>query len=612
MKPFGRLVLPIGAACVVALPFLAGARQEVPSSIFGEEIDVRVVNLEVVVTDRRGNRVTDLKPGDFRVLVDGKPASIDFFTEVREGLALAPPAAPAATAEFPEEAAAPEPAAGAAPSVEPGGPVGVNYLVFVDDFFSVARLRNDVLKSLKKDLPARLGPRDRMSVVAWDGGRLARLTDWTGSREEIAKALDAAMARPARGLMRGSEFRSFISSQSLSGKAPGGDLLANGEDLTGNDRMFDSGMGMLAYSYAEMLARQLGAATAVASAMRGSVPPSGRKVVLLLGGGWPFSIQSYIQGSSGVLIGKELPSGEELLRPMTNAANRLGYTIYPVDVPGITSVAADASVNPMEGRSNSVKGLEVDMKKASAALERENVLSVGSDPQPLPFTLTDTGNLREQELEGSLEFIAGETGGKPLRNGNRLAVLEMAGTDTRSYYWLGFTPVWKGNDQRHKVRSEMLRPGLRARSRTSFLDMSRQAETAMKVESAMLFGGVPGSEPMAIRTGTPKPWKKGRNRGVQIPVTLEIPLSAVTVLPVDGVYAAEVELRFAASDRQGNQSDLPVVPVRLSSSQPPGGAKVLRYQTNVFVSGEASHLVAAVYDRASGKIAAAEADIAKR
>jgi VWFA-related protein len=597
MKPFGRLVLLIGAACVMALPFLAGARQEVPSSIFGEEIDVRVVNLEVVVTDRRGNRVTDLKPGDFRVLVDGKPASIDFFTEIREGMALAPATASAEV----QEATPPEPTTGVAPSVEPGGPVGVNYLVFVDDFFSVARLRNDVLESLKKDLPARLGPRDRMSVVAWDGGRLARLTDWTGSREEIAKALDAAMARPTRGLMRSSEFRSFISSQSLSGKAPGGDLLATGEDVTGSDRMFDSGMGMLVYSYAEMLARQLsGASTAVASAMRGSVPPSGRKVVLLLGGGWPFSIQSYIQGSSGVLIGKELPSGEELLRPMTNAANRLGYTIYPVDVPGLSSVAADASVNPMEGRSNSAKGLEVDMTKSSAALERDNVLTVGSDPQPMPPAFTDTGNLREQELEGSLEFIAEETG------------LELAGADTRSYYWLGFTPSWQGNDQRHKVRIEVLRPGLRARSRTSFLDMSRQSETAMKVESAMLFGGVPGSEPMAIRTGMPKPWKKGRTRGVQVPVTLEIPMSAVTVIPVDGVYAAEVELRFAASDRQGNQSDLPVLPVRLSSSQPPGSAKVLRYQTNVFISGEAQHLVAAVYDRASGKIAAAEADIAKR
>jgi VWFA-related protein len=453
--------------------------------------------------------------------------------------------------------------------------------------------------------------------VAWNGGRLTRLADWTGSREEIAKALDAAMARPTRGLMRSSEFRSFISSQSLSGKAPGGDLLSAAVPEGGpasNDRMFDSGMGMLAYSYGEMLARQLsGASTAVASAMRGSVPPSGRKVVLLLSGGWPFSIQSYIQGSSGVLIGKELPSGEELLRPMTNAANRLGYTIYPVDVPGLSSVAADASVNPMEGRSNSAKGLEVDMRRASVVPERVNVLTaVDSDPQPMPPAFTDTGNLREQELEGSLEFIAEETGGKPLRNGNRLAALELAGADTRSYYWLGFTPAWKGNDQRHKVRIEVLRPGLRARSRNSFLDMSRQAETAMKVESAMLFGGVPGSEPMAIRTGTPKPWKKGRNRGVQIPVTLEIPMSAVTVIPVDGVYAAEVELRFAASDRQGNQSDLPVLPVRLSSSQPPGAAKVLRYQTSVIISGEAQHLVAAVYDRASGKIAAAEADIAKR
>ena len=53
--------------------------------LFGESIDVRVVNVEAVVTDRDGNRVTGLKPGDFRLRVDGKEVPVEYFSEVHDG-----------------------------------------------------------------------------------------------------------------------------------------------------------------------------------------------------------------------------------------------------------------------------------------------------------------------------------------------------------------------------------------------------------------------------------------------------------------------------------------------------------------------------------------------
>jgi hypothetical protein len=136
----------------------------------------------------------------------------------------------------------------------------------------------------------------------------------------------------------------------------------------------------------------------------------------------------------------------------------------------------------------------------------------------------------------------------------------------------------------------------------------------MKLESALLFGGgVAGSERLALRVGTPAPVrKKGKVTGVEIPVTLGIPVSAMTVLPADGKYAAELELRFAATDERGNQSDIPSIPVRLSSSQPPPEGGIVRYDTKVLLNGKATRLVAAVYDRASGKIAAAESEIAMK
>ncbi|MEO8198296.1 MAG: hypothetical protein ABI689_16375, partial [Thermoanaerobaculia bacterium] len=61
-------------ALVVAGP--AAAQGDSPS--FGERVDVEVVNVDVVVTDRSGARITDLLREDFRIEVDGKPVPIDY------------------------------------------------------------------------------------------------------------------------------------------------------------------------------------------------------------------------------------------------------------------------------------------------------------------------------------------------------------------------------------------------------------------------------------------------------------------------------------------------------------------------------------------------------
>ena len=82
--------------------------------------------------------------------------------------------------------------------------MGTYYLVFVDDYFSIAPQRDLVLKALKADL-GRLGPDDRMAIVAYDGGRLAMLSNWSGSRPTSGAALDQAMARKARGFDRVTE-----------------------------------------------------------------------------------------------------------------------------------------------------------------------------------------------------------------------------------------------------------------------------------------------------------------------------------------------------------------------------------------------------------------------
>jgi hypothetical protein len=214
---------------------------------------------------------------------------------------------------------------------------------------------------------------------------------------------------------------------------------------------------------------------------------------------------------------------------------------------------------------------------------------------------------RDQETKYALEFVAKETGGKALRNSNRIASLSQVVADTRSYYWLGFSPDWGHDDAKHKVVVSLAgKPGLSVRSRENFVDLSKKSDVTLLVESALLFGGLPGGIVLPMRVGTLKKTRKG----TEIPITLGLPADVVTLVQVGKKYATHAELRFAATDANGNDSEIPVMPLNITSDHPalPGG--FIKFKTTVTLKGNANHLVATVYDPISGKLATAETDLA--
>jgi hypothetical protein len=144
------------------------------------------------------------------------------------------------------------------------------------------------------------------------------------------------------------------------------------------------------------------------------------------------------------------------------------------------------------------------------------------------------------------------------------------------------------------------------RARRGYLDLSPRTEMMMKVESALLFGDLPEAEPLAIHLGTPA----RKARVTEIPLSLDIPASVLTMVPDQGRYTGQAELRLAALDEQGNQSTVPTVPLRLVSPRQPGAASKMRYETRITLRGRANRLVALIYDPLSGKIAAGRVDVA--
>jgi len=249
-------------------------------------------------------------------------------------------------------------------------------------------------------------------------------------------------------------------------------------------------------------------------------------------------------------------------------------------VPGLGGVGGlDVEIGSQGGLRNEVRG-DLPVETASSS---------------------PTGSLdRERNTEDALSYLAEATGGRPLLNARRLAPLEHVEADTRSYYWLGFSPERRGDDRRHDIRVEVTRPGLRARSRDSYRDLSRQAEREMAVESALLFGDPAAEGLLPVRVGKATP--AGR-RLAEVPLEIAVPVDFVTLLPTGQLdrWMVRLELRVGALDERQRQSAVPSVPIEIVLSERPEPGKYIPYTTKLKLRRTEQVLVVSVTDAASGE-----------
>lgn len=500
---FAAAVLTQGLA-----PRAAPAQEPSPAPrVFSDAIDVRVVNVETVVTGRDGEPVQGLTAADFRLRVDGREVPIEFFTEVSEGTTAK--AAPGGSGA--EAPAAPIPA---------GEAVWRNYLVLIDDSFAVASHRNAALDRIEADFQL-LGEEDRMAVLAFDGSKLKVLAGWTAERAALAKALAEARERPALG-----------NRMLASDRAQEDDLitLLQAAEVVGLERdEFRDLKAQLDARVTPEARSQLGKTSkALSAALRGFEPPPGRKILLLLSAGWSLQVD-------GSLFG-----------PFVADANRLGYTVYPVDV-------------------------------------------ATQDPVSLK----------------AFDNLAATTGGRVASSARSSAFREVV-ADSGSYYWIGFTPDWKSNDRHHQVEVEVRRAGLQARARAGFSDLSEGTASAMKAESVLLFGGEESEQRLIVQIGE---LRAAGRRKVEVPVTLGVPVEALALKPDGDGYLAETALAVASIDEAGERAELPTLHLRVKIQQVPPAGTYARFQTKVKLRRAGQRIVFTVHDAVTGSVMWGEARV---
>ncbi|HEY3204570.1 MAG TPA: VWA domain-containing protein [Thermoanaerobaculia bacterium] len=396
----------IGAA--LTLCAATALAQEIPAPpvpTFSERVEVRVLDLDVDVTDSKGHPVADLRREDFSVKVGGKAVPIDYFTRVEEGAIHAPDLATASPDQI-------------LMAYKKGNEAFVprNFLIFVDLGFLSPGLRNRSLDALR-DLVTRLGPDDAARVVVFDRSPKL-LADWTTSKETILSAL-SQIEKKGVGMSRLTSQRQTLS------------LIDSSPRRRGGSR------AQLARQYAEETGAEIQTMLAIMKQELVTLTPlSGKKAFLYLSGGFEyqpgFVMSQYALGGPSL----SLINIRDVSRDVTSlirAANADEISFYSVDGSGLTGEGMSASNDDPLG------------SRPSVAFQAR------------------------QDRQNGMQLLARDTGGVALLNTNDFdRGLTRIYQNMSTYYSVGVTLSKLPGAGYQDVRVEVNRPGVTVRARRGF------------------------------------------------------------------------------------------------------------------------------------------------
>jgi len=198
------------ASAVAAMLLLAGfpaprPLAAAPPETFRESVSVRVMDIDVVVTDAAGKPVSGLDRDAFQIRVDRRPVDVDYFAAVRDGI----------VSRDDLETVSPDlvlnPGEG-----EKSASIPRHFLIWIDEASLSPARRRGALGALR-EFVGRLGPSDEAAIVA-ERGRAETLAGWTTRHDALLAALAAIPPGSVGGLRRIERERQAIREIELGGR----------------------------------------------------------------------------------------------------------------------------------------------------------------------------------------------------------------------------------------------------------------------------------------------------------------------------------------------------------------------------------------------------------
>ena len=479
---------------------------------FRDEVELTVVNIDVFVTDKDGNAVTDLTVDDFQLLQDKQPRPISHFAQFNEvvistlvedevGLPVPAPT-PTAVAEEPETTIRAK--------VKP-----VYIVLFVDNENIRAMDRNRVLGQIRRFLDDIMYPHVQVMVVSYQRS-LKVLQEFTSDRREVADALRAVRTMTAgrsdTDKKRKEILRSFASIRQ-SGQRPSEFARMQLE----NDLR----------SYAENVSNELGFAINAVREVTGTLTGlQGRKYLIHVSSGIPMvpgkdlfnEFSSVFQNRSTLALESRFDHRRHF-RNLASAANSQGVTFYTIDASGLGGA-----------------GSTVSAEYAGAA-----------DPI--------TAGLYVINQQEPLFYIAERTGGRAIVSANDVTEgLGRFRQDLFAYYSLGYTIPGSGADTVHHIEVRLPEhPGYELNYRRTFVEKSLESKIQDRVMTGLSFDIDENPMGLTVETGTASPAPNDRS---MLPVKIGFPLDSIALIPEGEHHVGRVVAFVAVRDEKGRQSEL--------------------------------------------------------
>lgn len=399
-------------------------------------ITTSLVQIDVLVTDKDGRQITDLKAEDFELLQDNKAQKITKFTYV---------STPSSRSTAAQIITAGDPNAPAAASRSLG-----RIVTFIIDDGNCSSSQIGMMatrEALDKFANEQMLPNDRVAIYQTRSGS-SMMQQYTSDKVRLLQTIRKVRWYPPSGSCSSPDGSFFerARSNTMDKLTPDGGVTTRTIESEEDRRRREANED---FNTMNQTVGTVGVLNYVIGGLE-SVP--GRKMVFFLSDGLPLRSR---QGSANTAL--------DVMRDVTDRANRNSVVFNTINVRG--------SFDPgfVDARDQVDVGGEIDSGRPSGTSE---------------IVANRTRDSRMAE-EG-LFFVANETGGKYYRGSNFLDNAINKGLQLeQGYYLIGYEPddeTFKGKDF-HKIEVKINRPSLQVSSRSGFLGKP-DSETPSKLKTA--------------------------------------------------------------------------------------------------------------------------------
>ena len=492
-------IASVALAAVLMLPAAHSQNRqsgEVPKLV--ENIDVRVINIDVVVTDRKGNPVTGLKREDFQIFENGVPKTISNFYAVEGSKPVLVEAEPTAT---------PAPVATREETPEQ---MKRRIIFYIDNLSMAPFNRNRVFKHMKEFVQTVMRPGDEALVATFNRSMKVRVP-FTRDPVQIQQTLDIIAGESAMGTNIISE-RNQLESQIR-------DAQSYDEAVTA------------ARTYASSVEHDLRqSATSLQGLMSTLAGLDGKKILVLTSEGFPMQpgreVFYYIDevakekqwNFSGALLESMSFDSSHLIQSIAKSANANGITMYTIHAGGLTGGDTFSAEHS----------------------------------QPTSFTVAHAAISNTTE---SMHLMADMTGGlASIQTNNYALAFKRIQSDLESYYSLGYRAGTERVDRQRNIDVRVKNRNYIVRNRQTFVEKSTFAEMSDRVIANLLYKTKTNDLSILVRMHTPVPSEDGLFR---VPVEIQIPMESLTLMPQgESEFVGGFDVYVAVANKDNDMSDV--------------------------------------------------------